>query len=211
MWPRAAVCAARIKEVLDTPSSVTAPPVAGRRDAAAGTLRDAQRRASATRVRRSRSSTTSRSGSRPGQTLAIVGSTGAGKTTLIGLAPRLYDATGGEVIVNGVNVRDVDPEMLWSHIGLVPQTPVPLLGHGGEQPALRQRVGHRRGAVGRARDRAGARLRRRHARRARRADRAGRHERVGRPAPTAGDRACAGEEARHLLVRRLLLGARPRH
>ena len=58
-----------------------------------------------------------------GQTLAVVGSTGAGKTTLLGLGPRLYDATGGSVRVNGVDVRDVDPELLWSHIGLVPQRP----------------------------------------------------------------------------------------
>jgi ATP-binding cassette subfamily B protein len=53
----------------------------------------------------------------------VVGSTGAGKTTLLGLGPRLYDATGGSVRVNGVDVRDVDPELLWSHIGLVPQRP----------------------------------------------------------------------------------------
>jgi ATP-binding cassette subfamily B protein len=42
---------------------------------------------------------------------------------MIGLGPRLFDATGGTVLVNGVDVRDVDPELLWSHIGLVPQKP----------------------------------------------------------------------------------------
>ena len=58
-----------------------------------------------------------------GQTLAVVGSTGSGKTTMISLGPRLFDATGGSVLVNGVDVREVDPELLWSHIGLVPQKP----------------------------------------------------------------------------------------
>jgi len=57
----------------------------------------------------------------PGQTTAIVGSTGAGKTTLISLIPRLFDATTGTVGVGGVNVADHDPEELWSKIGLVPQ------------------------------------------------------------------------------------------
>ena len=59
----------------------------------------------------------------PGQTTAIIGSTGAGKTTLLNLVPRLFDATAGEVLVNGVNVRDIDPELLWSRVGLVPQKP----------------------------------------------------------------------------------------
>jgi ATP-binding cassette subfamily B protein len=59
----------------------------------------------------------------PGQTTAIVGSTGAGKTTLINLIPRLFDATGGNVRVDGVDVRQIDQEVLWSRIGLVPQRP----------------------------------------------------------------------------------------
>lgn len=59
----------------------------------------------------------------PGETLAIVGSTGAGKTTLVNLIPRLFDVTGGSVMVDGVDVRDIDPELLWSKIGLVPQNP----------------------------------------------------------------------------------------
>ncbi|HEY0216910.1 MAG TPA: ABC transporter ATP-binding protein, partial [Cellulomonas sp.] len=59
----------------------------------------------------------------PGQTTAIIGSTGAGKTTLISLVPRLFDATGGSVTVDGVDVRDLDPEVLWGLIGLVPQKP----------------------------------------------------------------------------------------
>jgi ATP-binding cassette subfamily B protein len=58
-----------------------------------------------------------------GQTTAIIGSTGAGKTTLLNLIPRLFDATGGEVLVDGFNVREIEPELLWSRIGLVPQKP----------------------------------------------------------------------------------------
>ena len=58
---------------------------------------------------------------RPVETVAIIGSTGAGKTTLVNLVPRLFDATTGRVLIDGVDVRDLDPEMLWSRIGLVPQ------------------------------------------------------------------------------------------
>ncbi|HUG07327.1 MAG TPA: ABC transporter ATP-binding protein [Acidimicrobiia bacterium] len=58
---------------------------------------------------------------RPGQTTAIIGSTGAGKTTLVSLIPRLFDATAGRVLIDGVDVRDLDPDTLWSKIGLVPQ------------------------------------------------------------------------------------------
>ena len=64
----------------------------------------------------------------PGQTTAIIGSTGAGKTTLVSLIPRLFDATGGPVLVDGVDVRDLDPELLWSRIGLVPQKPFLFTG-----------------------------------------------------------------------------------
>jgi ATP-binding cassette subfamily B protein len=58
----------------------------------------------------------------PGQTTAIVGSTGAGKTTLVNLVARLFDVTSGAVLVDGVDVRDLDEEVLWSRIGMVPQT-----------------------------------------------------------------------------------------
>ena len=57
----------------------------------------------------------------PGQTVAIIGSTGAGKTTLLHLIPRLFDATEGHVLVDGIDVRDFEPEALWARIGLVPQ------------------------------------------------------------------------------------------
>jgi ATP-binding cassette subfamily B protein len=57
----------------------------------------------------------------PGRTTAIVGGTGAGKTTLINLIPRLYDVTGGAVLLDGVDVRQLPQEHLWSRIGLVPQ------------------------------------------------------------------------------------------
>jgi ATP-binding cassette, subfamily B, multidrug efflux pump len=57
----------------------------------------------------------------PGRTTAVIGSTGAGKTTLVNLIPRLFDVTAGGVYVDGVDVRRLEPELLWSRIGLVPQ------------------------------------------------------------------------------------------
>jgi len=60
---------------------------------------------------------------RPGETTAIIGSTGAGKTTLLSLVPRLFDVTGGAVLVDGVDVRQLDFEVLWRRIGVVPQRP----------------------------------------------------------------------------------------
>ena len=58
-----------------------------------------------------------------GQTIAVIGSTGSGKTTLVGLIARLFDATSGSVLVDGVDVRDLSPDALWSRVGLVPQKP----------------------------------------------------------------------------------------
>jgi ATP-binding cassette, subfamily B, multidrug efflux pump len=58
---------------------------------------------------------------RPGETTAIVGSTGSGKSTLINLIPRLYDVTGGAVLVDGIDVRELDRTDLWARIGLIPQ------------------------------------------------------------------------------------------
>ncbi len=65
---------------------------------------------------------------KPGETVAIVGSTGAGKTTLISLIPRLFDVTGGSVRVGGVDVREADLDHLWTSIGLVPQRPFLFTG-----------------------------------------------------------------------------------
>ncbi|GAA1724670.1 ABC transporter ATP-binding protein [Microbacterium paludicola] len=64
----------------------------------------------------------------PGETVAIIGSTGAGKTTLVNLIPRLFDATSGTVRVHGVDVREADLETLWNGIGLVPQRPFLFTG-----------------------------------------------------------------------------------
>ncbi|MFJ4999228.1 ABC transporter ATP-binding protein [Microbacterium sp. NPDC088619] len=64
----------------------------------------------------------------PGETVAIVGSTGAGKTTLVSLIPRLFDVSGGAVFVGGADVREADVESLWATIGLVPQRPFLFTG-----------------------------------------------------------------------------------
>ncbi len=119
--PRSAVCADRIIEVLDTESSVVpaAEPVTpdparrGELDldgvtfsypgAESPVLADVSLHA------------------RPGQTVAVIGSTGAGKSTLVNLVPRLFDATSGTVRVAGVDVRDLEADVLWDQIGLVPQ------------------------------------------------------------------------------------------
>lgn len=65
---------------------------------------------------------------RPGRTTAVIGSTGSGKSTLLGLVPRLFDATDGSVHIDGVDVRDLDPEVMTRTIGLVPQKPYLFAG-----------------------------------------------------------------------------------
>ena len=79
------------------------------------------RDASPTRAPRLRCSREVSFSARPGQTVAVIGSTGAGKSTLVNLVPRLFDATAGVVRVGGSDVRQVEPEALWAQIGLVPQ------------------------------------------------------------------------------------------
>jgi ATP-binding cassette subfamily B protein len=120
--PRAAVCAERIMEVLDTESSVvtSANAVTEVHESGLLELRDVgfHYPGAESPVLSDVSFT-----ARPGQTTAIIGSTGAGKTTLLNLVPRLFDATGGSVVVDGVDVRDLDPDTLWRRIGLVPQKP----------------------------------------------------------------------------------------
>ena len=120
MIPRAAVSADRIGEVLKTESSVVPPahPVREVKVRAELELRDVEFRypGAAEPVLRNISFR-----STAGRTTAIIGSTGAGKTTLVSLVARLFDATSGDVLIDGVSVRDLDPELLWNRIGLVPQ------------------------------------------------------------------------------------------
>ena len=127
MVPRAAVCAERIMEVLDTDSTVVPPKNPVMQIATVGDVR-------LTDV------TFTYPGAqdpvlsdltfdiRPGTMTAVIGSTGSGKSTLVNLVPRLYDATGGTVEVDGVDVRKLDPEILWNRIGLVPQKPYLFTG-----------------------------------------------------------------------------------
>ncbi|MEV0068764.1 MULTISPECIES: ABC transporter ATP-binding protein [unclassified Amycolatopsis] len=127
MVPRAEVSAERISEVLDTESSVRPPlkPVSPGRvhgvleltgvefcypGAEKAVLRDISLSA------------------RPGETTAVIGSTGSGKTTLLNLIPRLMDATSGTVRVDGVDVRELDPAVLASAVGMVPQKPYLFAG-----------------------------------------------------------------------------------
>lgn len=122
MIPRAAVAAERITEVLNTHSSVIPPslPITavierGTVDfdgvgftypgATSPVLSDISFRVT------------------PGRTTAIIGSTGSGKSTIVDLVPRLFDVTEGSVSVNGVDVRQLDPDLLWGSIGYVPQKP----------------------------------------------------------------------------------------
>ncbi len=122
LWPRASVCAVRIKEVLDTDSSVVTADDAVTELPTRGSL---QLRGVGFHYPGAEAPvlTDITLTARPGQTTAIIGSTGSGKTTLLNLIPRLFDATTGQVVVDGVDVREIEPELLWSRIGLVPQKP----------------------------------------------------------------------------------------
>ncbi len=120
MIPRASVSADRIGEVLNTSSSVV-PPTDGITDVSKhGTLEFADvgfTYAGAAHPVLSDVSFVAR----PGQTTAVIGSTGAGKSTLLNLIPRLFDVSQGVVSVDGVDIRQFEPEALWERIGLVPQ------------------------------------------------------------------------------------------
>jgi ATP-binding cassette subfamily B protein len=118
--PRASVCAERITEELSTEPTIGTPLEPVSPPAVTGEVRLAGvgfRYPGADRaVLRDVSFVAS-----PGTTTAIVGSTGSGKSTLVSLICRLRDVTEGAVLIDGVDVRDRDPEQLWSGIGLVPQ------------------------------------------------------------------------------------------
>lgn len=120
--PRSAVSADRILEVLDTEPTVAPPtdPVTPQELTGVVEFRDVTFTypGAADPVLANVSFTLT-----PGRTTAIIGSTGSGKSTLVNLIPRLYDVSSGEVLVDGVDVRDLDPDALWSRIGLVPQKP----------------------------------------------------------------------------------------
>jgi ATP-binding cassette subfamily B protein len=122
MLPRAAVSADRIGEVLDTEPSVRVPEAGVTRLLERGHLRLEDGTFAYPGADVPVVSDVSIE-ARPGETLAIIGSTGAGKTTLVSLIPRLFDTTSGRVLVDDVDVRELDPEALWSRIGLVPQRP----------------------------------------------------------------------------------------
>lgn len=119
MIPRAAVCAERIMEVLDMVPAI-APPVTPVTPTPTGIVefRGVEYRypGAAHPVLTDISFVAN-----PGEVTAIIGSTGAGKTTLLELVPRLSDPTAGTVLVDGVSVREQEPEALWSRIGMVPQ------------------------------------------------------------------------------------------
>ncbi|GAA2094804.1 ABC transporter ATP-binding protein [Microlunatus panaciterrae] len=120
--PRAAVCAERIQEVLQTESSVKPAehPVTRLRTAGLVEFDRVEFTYPGAEKPVLRDITFT---ARQGQTTAIIGSTGSGKTTLISLIPRLFDATGGSVRIDDVEARALDPDLLWSRIGLVPQKP----------------------------------------------------------------------------------------
>ena len=120
MVPRAAASADRIQEVLDVEATIRDPEVPAPRPERRGILefRDVEfRYPGATHPVLSGISFSAG----PGEVTAIIGSTGSGKSTLVNLIPRLYDVTGGEVLVDGIDVRELAQQDLWARIGLVPQ------------------------------------------------------------------------------------------
>ena len=118
--PRASVCAERIGEVLSTEPQITCPTDPVRPAAIEGEIRMDGASFSYPGAERPVLQDVSLV-ARPGTTTAIVGSTGSGKSTLVALICRLYDVTSGSVRMDGIDVRDFDPEQLWAAIGVVPQ------------------------------------------------------------------------------------------
>ena len=127
MIPRAEVCAERIQEVLGTESSLRPPanPVRKLRGHGQLELRGVGFRYPGAEIPVLRGVDLAAG---PGRTTAVIGSTGSGKTTLLGLIPRIAEATEGTVLVDGVDVRELDPAVLARTVGIVPQRPYLFTG-----------------------------------------------------------------------------------
>jgi ATP-binding cassette, subfamily B, multidrug efflux pump len=127
LFPRAEVSAERISEVLDTDPSVVARDEAVRRPVQTGHLEVVNASFAYPGAEKDVLNCIDLV-ARPGETTAVIGSTGSGKSTLLNLIPRLIDVTGGAVRLDGVDVRDLVPDDVWSAIGLVPQRPYLFTG-----------------------------------------------------------------------------------
>jgi ATP-binding cassette, subfamily B, multidrug efflux pump len=127
MIPRAAVSAERISEVLASTSTLARPTDAVTAFPTRGTVEFRNAAFSYPGAEHPVLAGVSFTAA-PGETVAIVGSTGAGKTTLVSLIPRLFDVTEGSVLVGGVEVRRADLDVLWNGIGLIPQRPFLFTG-----------------------------------------------------------------------------------
>jgi ATP-binding cassette, subfamily B, multidrug efflux pump len=127
MVPRAEVCAERMVEVLDTEPDIVQPADPVRVEGVRGhlELRAVEFRYPGAQEPVLRDISLA---ARPGEVTAIIGGTGSGKTTLLNLIPRLMDATGGSVLVDSVDVRDLDPAVLSAAVGFVPQKPYLFTG-----------------------------------------------------------------------------------
>ncbi|MCK9931210.1 ABC transporter ATP-binding protein/permease [Frankia sp. Mgl5] len=127
MIPRAEVCAERIQEVLGTESTLLPPAEPVRTLARRGELelRDVVFSYPGAEAAVLRGVSVR---ARPGRTTAIIGSTGSGKSTLLGLVPRLSDVSEGAVLIDGVDVRDIDPKLMAETVALVPQKPYLFTG-----------------------------------------------------------------------------------
>nr|WP_281497556.1 ABC transporter ATP-binding protein [Ornithinimicrobium sp. F0845] len=127
MIPRAEVSAGRIMEVLDTESTVVEPaaPVGIPEGPVAVEFRDVTFAYPGAEVPVLQDVSFT---ARPGETTAIIGSTGSGKTTLVNLIPRLYDVTGGAVLMGGVDLREAGLAAVWRRVGLIPQKPYLFTG-----------------------------------------------------------------------------------
>ncbi|WP_026311397.1 ABC transporter ATP-binding protein [Parafrankia elaeagni] len=125
--PRAEVCAERIQEVLATESTLRPPTEPVRELARLGEL---ELRGVGFRYPGAEEPVLREISLRvaPGQTVAVIGSTGSGKSTLLGLVPRLSDVSEGSVLIDGVDVRDLDPKLLAETVALVPQKPYLFTG-----------------------------------------------------------------------------------
>ncbi len=127
MIPRAEVSAGRIMEVLNTDTSVLEPahPMAIPEGPVTVEFRDVDFSYPGAEVPVLQQVSFT---ARPGQTTAIIGSTGSGKSTLLNLVPRLYDVTGGAVLMGGVDIRQAGLSEVWRRVGLVPQKPYLFTG-----------------------------------------------------------------------------------